>query len=743
VTPSNFTPTQETDFGYGQLVAVFWRRRLWLAGLFSLAVLAAIPLTLLQPPTYRSSMRLLVEPNYRSRTPRSLDDENIRVSDQERDVDYVTQLNLMRSSQFIQQAVTALQAEYPDLELADVQDSLSLSQVTENRTETKIFELVYEDSDPIKTQRVIEEIQAVYQEYNLEQQEQRLTRGLEFIDQQLNTTRQSLRQSQSDLRDFRQGQNLINPQEQATAVTAALNQTLQERQTIQAQYDNAQARFAGLQQQVALSPQAALVASRLSQSERYQQLLNELQTTDLEITEQQLFLTDADPNVAVLQEKRQTQIDLLRQEMQRVLGQAPAEMNLDGDGILQAGQLSQTDLTLVAEMASVQVEIGGLEAVLTSLTQSEQELRQELNRFPELIATYDSLEPEVEIERATLEQLLEQRQQLSAELSRGGFTWEVVEPPLLGEKTGPSIRQNLMLAAVAGLFLGGIAAFLREGMDNVVHTSDELQTQSPLPLLGVLPAVEVPSSAAAAGRAGSRAIALSVGQALEWQPFRESLDLIYKTIQMVNPAAPHRSLIVTSALPSEGKSMLTLGLALSAARMQKRVLVIDTDLRRPSLHQHCNLPNQQGLSTLLNGSTPEIRPTPIQWHNTGIDVLTAGPEPLDPVSLLGSDQMSQLMQRYTAQYDLVLVDTPPILGLADVMQVASHCDAVVMVARLDRITQTELMDAAAMLRSLNVLGLVANGSKQYPRTYPHYMAEQNGHRSLAGAGALRPIGRDS
>ena len=108
---------------------------------------------------------------------------------------------------------------------------------------------------------------------------------------------------------------------------------------------------------------------------------------------------------------------------------------------------------------------------------------------------------------------------------------------------------------------------------------------------------------------------------------------------------------------------------------------------------------------------------PLTWLNQNIDVLPAGLEPADPVQLIGSHQMQQLMQNYERDYDLVLVDTPPVIGTVDALQLASYCSGAVIVAQLERASQAELNQARNLLARLNVLGIVANGARKRSLSY--------------------------
>nr|WP_290223847.1 polysaccharide biosynthesis tyrosine autokinase [Trichocoleus desertorum] len=715
----------EADPGYGQLFAVLMRRRFWLLGVFSGVVSIAAILTFLAEPVYQSSMQLLVESNYQSKRGENGNAE-MSFADARVEVDTATQLTLMRSSHLLQRAVKILKPEYPDITVAELQKSLVLTQLVEDKVKTKVFEVVYTDSDPEKTKKVLQAIQKAYQDYNREQQRQRLAKGLSFITDQVPKVEKQVKQAEDALEKFRDRQNLIDPEAQSKALFDALNSVRQDQRTNQAQLRDTQARYAALQQQVKRSPQEALVASRLSQSSRYQALLNELQKSELALEQQRLRFKDADPHIKSLLEQRQRQLNLLRAEVSRVLGTVPAQLNQSGSDLLRAGQLGATDLTLITQLVEAQVNTRALQARGQTLNQTEQQLTTELKRFPRLLAEYGRLQPNVQVGRETLQQLLTARQELALEIARGGFDWQVVEAAQLGTQIGPSLKQNLLLGAVAGLILGSVAAFVREGIDDAVHSSDELKKQVAVPLLGLIPAVPRSGFSEPMLNLSFRkapALAPATLQVVDWPPFRESLDLIYKNIQLLNSTFPFKSLVVTSALAGEGKSTLALGLAMSAARLHQRVLLIDADLRRPSLHKQLNLPNEEGLSTLLASDRPiteehsYIQPA-IAYSN--ISILTAGPTPTDPAKLLSSQRMAELISTFEESYDLVLLDAPPVLGIVDAILAASFCNGVLMVGRMGQVTRSELTQATNMLHKLNVIGVIANGAEMSASSYLPY-----------------------
>ena len=703
----------ENDPGYGQLFAVLSRRRYWFLGVLAGVLSIATIVSLTAEPTYQSTMQILIEANYKGR--RDLPQAEAEFSDTNIEIDYATQINVMRSALLIQRAVDLLKPEYPTITIKQVKRSLLLAPLVEEDSDTKYTKIVeanYIANDPVKTQKVLQTIYKVYQAYNREQQEQRLKKGLQFINEQIPGVRKQVEESENLLKDFRTNQNLIDPELQAATINNSLNSVVQQRQNLRAQFQDTEARYKVLQQQVGSSPQTALASSRLSQSPRYQTLLNELQRTDLLLAARRGTYTDADPGVQKLVELRQTQQSLLQAEQGRVVGADAAQLNAANSNFLSQGQRTGIDINLTGQLAEVQTVLSALQAQDVSLAKSEQNLRNQFNRFPAQIAEYNRLVPLVQINREKLQRLLRAQQELSLEIARGGFEWQALEQPLLGLQIGPYVTQNLLLGLVAGLMLGGVAAFLREVMDDAVHTSDELEKQVSIPLLGMTP--ELPQS-----KASEPIVSLPFGkpkilepwtvQVSNWPPSWASLDLIYKNIQLLNTTESSlRSIMITSALAGEGKSTLALGLALSAARLHQRVLLIDADLRHPNLHQMLNLPNEQGLSTLLESDANVPNHTGIQSSGAYIDILTAGPVPIDAANLLSSQRMQELMAKFEDTYDLILVDAPPVLGMVDAILAASFCSGVLLVSRMGKVTRTELSQATAMLSKLNTIGVVAN-----------------------------------
>ena len=675
-------------------------------------------------------MQLLVESNYQGKKNSKTDNQ---FADSNVEIDNATQLSLMQGSQLIQRAVELLRPEYPGIDVEEIRKSLAVNQVADEKakTQTKIFQVTYTANNPTQTQKVLQIMQRVYLDYNREQQRLRLTKGLAFIDEQLPKVRKNVAQVEATLEEFRKNQNLIEPEGQAKALTDAINNIQQERRTNQASRRDLQAQYDSLQQQLASSPQEALVAARLSQSSRYQALLNEIQKTDLAIGQQRIRFTDKNPVIQKLLSERNKQLSLLQAEGQRATPAVSAQLPATGESLLKERQLGATDLTIATKLLDIQTNLKGLTARDEALAKKEQQLRVELDLFPNLLAKYTRLQTDIQLKRETFQQLEKARQDLSLEIARGGFDWQVVEVPKPGTKSISKKQQNIMLGVVVGLFLGIGVAFARDILDDSVHSSDQLRRLLSLPLLGMTPQLPLAKKnkpiiklpfgkhQVSATWISEPIIKLPFGKREGMAPYTievihsppawESFDRIYKNIQLQNSGSTFSPLIITSALDGEGKSTIALGLAISAARLHQRVLLIDADFRQPMLHKQLNLPNEYGLSTLLeSNATMPIR-SYIPSSDLYIDILTSGSIPKDPVNLLSSPQMQRLMAGFEQTYDLVLLNVPPVLGMVDALLVASCCRGVVLVARIDLVTKSALTETTTMLNKLNTIGVIANG----------------------------------
>jgi succinoglycan biosynthesis transport protein ExoP len=706
-----------------QLCIVLVRRSYLILGVSGVVMSVASLMAIVNKPMYQSSMQMLVISNLKedlSSSNSPINTENHFTDSTSQVAEYTIQLKLMLSSKLIRKAVDLLRPNYPNITIEDInfsknKDTTPPLNVTQlegvtsfNQVFSQVFEISFKDQDPVKAQRVLQALQKVYQDYNIQQQNERLHKGLAFVNARLPEIKKKVIQSQNNLAEFRRKHNLLDPEVQSKILIQSLADIQKHLQTTSAQLEDVQTRYSNLKQKIASSSQNTLISPHLNQSARYQALLNEIEKTELVLAQEQKRYTDAYPTVQRLKQQRQTQLALLQQEAEKSLGNKVINSGNLGEPLSTPGHV---DLKLVEQIIEAQTKALGLIANEKSLADSEQRLRSELRKYPSLIAEYNRLLPEVEINRKTLEQLLQEQQFLGLKITQRGFDWQVLEEPRLGSDIDKSRLLILLGGAIISPILGILTAIIWELFHQAIYSTQELQRLTNLRLLGMLPKLSIGgfkkrfSSIFLHGRHNRDSSVVETDARL---PHHENLEIIYQNIQILKYSLPLKSLMLTSTLVGEGKTTLALGLAASAAHMHQRVLLIDANLQRPSLHKILDISNEWGLSLLLvDEINTQIRDY-IQPIHPSIDILTAGTLPEDAVKLLSSQRMKELIAYFEQNYDLVLIDAPAVLEMVDARIIAPLCNGIVMVVRIGKVNHNEFFQAREILSDLNLIGIVAN-----------------------------------
>ena len=208
-------------------------------------------------------------------------------------------------------------------------------------------------------------------------------------------------------------------------------------------------------------------------------------------------------------------------------------------------------------------------------------------------------------------------------------------------------------------------------------------------------------------------------------PISEQYRTIRTNIQFSMVDTQLKTLACTSAMPGEGKSTTITNLAIIFAQQGKKVLLVDADLRKPTIHQLTKVKNQYGLTGLITkGATPDVSILPMP-RISNLHILPSGPIPPNPSELLGTKRMEQLISELSLQYDLILFDTPPVLIVTDAQVLGSNCDGVILVVKSHQTEKTALLKAKELLdkANINLIGTVINGVKPKEVDYNYYYGE--------------------
>jgi capsular exopolysaccharide synthesis family protein len=687
-------PSQEeaADFDLIGLLSILRRRAFSFIGVATIVSFGVWTRTLMQTPIYEGSFRILVEAV-------SSDPPISQLIDQDRsELDYSTQMQVLQSPEILQSILEQIQTEYPQITIQNLSANLLITRLND----TKILEVKYRNSNQAQIQTVLDQVAQGYLDYSLKERQTSLRQGIGFVEEQLPEMRQRVNTLQQMIQELQQNYNFIDPQLRTQELTVQLSQLSQSLFGIEQQLVQAESQYQGLQ-----DVSGATIALR--NDPIYQKQLSQVQSVENQIALELSRSRETSLEIQALERQRTNLLPLLNQGAESALN------------------------VKVNEAAHI---ISNLREQQSRIQSQGAQLQSQISQMPALSRVFNELQQELEVARQSLNRLLAARESLQLESAQKEIPWQLlVAPQTSNRPISPNVSRNLFSGIILGLALGVGTALLIDRLDNVFHSIDQLQEDIKDPMLGVIPfSPELAENQPTIKGKPTQTEGLS-------KLLTEAVRSLAINLRLMGADSPIRSLVISSAMPADGKSTVSLHLAQAAAAMGQRVLLVDADLRRPKLHRRLSLFNGQGLANLItNGDVPieeVIQPSGLEdklW------VLTSGQRPPDPSRLLSSETMKRLNKTLQSAYDLVIYDTPPLLGLSDASLLSNLCDGLILVVGLGQ------TDRGALKRSLEniktgrttLLGVVANAVKQNPgsRYYDYYYYSYGYHQYYRGAEAL-------
>jgi succinoglycan biosynthesis transport protein ExoP len=394
-------------------------------------------------------------------------------------------------------------------------------------------------------------------------------------------------------------------------------------------------------------------------------------------------------------------------------------------------QLREIDAQILGETRKVAGKIRGQYMAALQrenmLRDALEKQKQEANKLNESAIQYSILKRDLESYRTLYEGLLEKMKEagVSAGLKSNNFRIvDVARVPTFPVE--PNLPRNLAFAFMLGLTSGVGLAFLLEGLDNTVRTTEQAQLISGLPPLGMIP---MGSRTTREGADSKRLVIATSKEAVELvtqvrpqSQMAESYRALRTSLLLSNLGAPPKVIMITSALPQEGKTTTSINCAVVLAQKGIRVLLIDADLRRPSIHKTLGMGPRSGLSNVLTGSATlqqTITRSPVLPN---LSILPAGTPPPNPAELLASTNMRDVLEELRGQFDHIVVDTPPTLSVTDAVVLSPRADAVVLVIRSGHTTKHALRRSRDILMQVNakVSGVLLNAVDLSSPDYYYY-----------------------
>ncbi len=576
-------------------------------------------------------------------------------------------------------------AQYPNMKYENLMSNIELKAVPE----TEVVTVRYKDTNPERVTTVMQLLSDRYVNYSLEERRAETDQGLKFIDSQLPELENKVRKLQQRLQDFRQQYTFFDPESQNREIADQITTFRKQRLDAEVQLKQARALYGDLQEEIDAKRDDRTAGTALRQSPGYQKLLDQLLVIDGKLAQDSAIYLPESENIKILQDERSQIVSLMEREATRARDEVGSQVR-------------------------------DLEAKNTALARTESDLSQRLKDLSGLARQYTEIQSELGIATENLNQFLAKKSTLQINNGQQVTPWQNISKPSQPQLV--SLRSNALLGSVLGLLLGLGSALLIDRLINVFYNSDEVKRASKLPMLGIIPYNrELPQLESSLSSRPSQFTQLTQFTNLSLKPtkfgmmpFLEAFRMLTTNLRLTYVAQPLRSIVITSALPEDGKSTIVTYLAQAAASMGQRVLIVDADLRVPQQHYRLGVSNQQGLSQALLSSrdvSEFIQPWAL---NPNVQVLTAGQVPQDPITLLASQKMKDLMGQLSQNYDLVIYDAPPLCGLSDAHLVAAHSDGLILVTRLKKTKREALDRVLETLRQLptRVLGVVVNDSRQ-------------------------------
>lgn len=712
------TRSQTEEFGFGELWRRLMQRKWLLFGTMLVTFLLSVFITLTSPDVYRATTTLQVTPEDARSLSLSDSGDVARAPLSEREF-YFTQTELLRSRRLAEETMQSLGIESRFSKDESLRARLSDwfasfkqkvsgndGNIPENANtsaeenfqrylsiypieNSQIFRISFDSVDPELAANVVNTLAEEYKDMSFELRNERVARAKETLISKRDQAKKELEEAESELVKYAKKEGIVSlgegrssaEAETLAALSAALTKAKEERIIAEAAYQRAR-QSAG--------------ATRTLDNPAIQALKEELARAQADYREMSREFKPGYPDMQRLQGR----INELKREIQRESASINSTAQASLKDAYDAARQSEADL-----MAEVKKQ--------RSVLMGERDRSVE----------YNTLQRKVDAASLNYSRLEERLNEVRVAEDSGASNVAIVDKASVPAKPyAPNIPLNLGMGAVIGLLLGLLAAILADITDDRMRSIEDMKrTLGSIPMLGVIPYIS--------GRKNRNVLPLrgQVGSSFMLEAFRS----LRENVIMLKPASHHGLALivnVTSASPGEGKTTTAVNLATVFAYTGKKVLLIDCDMRHPEAHNKLGLENTLGVSDYLLGEkelNELLHETPVE----NLSAITSGTTVPNPTELLASERFSMLLSEAEGLFDQIIIDSPPVMGLADALILSNRSGNTILVGAYSQTRRRNLKDAFERLKQAqgNIIGAVMTKMKSpevsnkyygYPSRYP-------------------------
>lgn len=666
------------------------QRRWWVALLTAAVTIALAALAAsTRKPSYEASGQLLIESDRKS----SLTGVGGKIGTLESLKREATPLD----TQALVLKSTPLRAMViQDLHLKDAKgqplDPTNLPIAVEVVVGSDVLLVKFNDPDRDRAAAIVNRLMAFYiaQNRKLNNAEAAVAKG--FIEQELPQAQADLERTAQALQQYRTAHQIVALDKESNATVEMLQKLTDQIQQTQAQIADTSAQQQTLQSHIAKSPGQSVQAASLSQTPAIQTALTELRETQHKLTLERARYQDTHPNVQVLQQQVKALEATLNQRIREVTLASNRSVT---PGDLQVSPLSQK---LITDAVQLQVRQEGLEQQLAALEQMKAGFNDRRHDIPGFLKNEEDLKQQLDLAQKNYNSLRNKLAEIRLAEIQSVANARVIQPATPPLTPSNQARNLLLLAGTgAGLCLGIAAAFGADMIDRHLKTTDEIRAAYPYSLLGLIP------------RLNSAPQLWDHSSQVPPVPFiQEAFRMLQTHLKFLNPDGQSQTIVISSALPQEGKSTIAANLATTMAQSGQRVLLLDANLRSPIQHALWDVAPGPGLSDwMVNADAADAI---VQSVMPNLDLMTAGGVSPDATTWLESATFQQRLNDCRAHYDYILIDAPPLLDSVDAVILGKIADGLLLVARLGSLDDRSARAVQELLHRSGcpILGLVVN-----------------------------------
>jgi tyrosine-protein kinase Etk/Wzc len=573
--------------------------------------------------------------------------------------------------------------------------------------DTDVLKLTVTAVTPFEAAFLANAIAEQFYKYSLQSARGELTDIRQFLEQQLDVVRGQLSQSEEVERSYKESQG-VTALDQETVVL------VDQSADFHARYNTTQTELnAQLRRQDYLRKQLA---------EARGTLLEDISSaTSPVIVSMQQEIADKQTRIATLLANpgpgTDVTVSALDKELETIKAKLIEEVRKVAGGS-QSLDPMRTSQQLFDNLLSTDVEIKALTARAEALREVMQNIDYDLERLPQKTLVLARLTRDRELNEKLYLMLSQKYEETRIAEAGKSANVQIIDPAKPATRPiSPNKKMNILLGMLFGLAIGVGIAFFLEFLDDTMKTGDDLERIG-LTVLGTIPLVYTDQIIRRLKKEGRqftdadlhRVEAKMITRFSPKSPVSEAYRSLRTNIQFADIDHPKRVLMVTSGMSKEGKSTTAVNLAITLTQTGSRVLLVDSDLRRPALHNFFALDKTYGLTNVLVGSLSfddVIKHTEVEK----LDVITSGDIPPNPAELVTSESMRRFIELARSRYDYVLLDSPPVIAVTDAAVLATRVDGTVLVVGSGTVNKREVVRAVGLLRNVRspVLGTVLNG----------------------------------